>query len=95
MAFDKTNFGRESNHFNSTLPSVWVYTTEDTAATIDTAGYFDDVAQFVKVGDIIKANVDTDGTPAYKEFFVSSNDGTTVDVNNATAAPGEGGSDTD
>lgn len=95
MAFDKSNFGRASCHQNSNLPAEWVYTTTDTAATVDTAGYFDDVADFVKVGDLVKANVDTDGTPGYKEFFVSANDGTTVDVNDATARPGEGTTDTD
>lgn len=95
MAFDKTNFGRASCHQNSNLPAEWVYTTTDTAATVDTAGYFNDMADFLNVGDLIKANIDTDGTPGYKEFFVSANDGTTVDVNDATARAGEGATDTD
>lgn len=83
MAFDKTNFGRESSHQNSNLPAVWVYTTTDAKATIDTAGYFNDMADFLKVGDVIKAKTDTGGTTAYDEFFVSANDGTTVDVNDS------------
>jgi len=53
------------------------------------------MADFLNVGDLIKANVDTDGTPGYKEFFVSANDGTTVDVNDATARSGESTTDTD
>ena len=93
MAFDATNFGINSSNMNSTLPRTWGYTTTDTAATVDTAGYFNDVADFVKVGDIIKANVDTDGTPAYGTFYVSANDGTTVDVNDISTI--SGGTDTD
>jgi hypothetical protein len=80
MAFDRTNFAVSENH-NSSLPRVCSYTTVDTAAAVDSAGYFNDVADILNVGDVIKANVDTDGTPGYVEFYVSANDGTTVDVN--------------
>lgn len=80
MAFDITNFASEAI-FNSNQPRIWRYTTTDTAAVVDSAGYFNTVADMVNVGDIVKANVDTDGTPGYGEFYVSANDGTTVDVN--------------
>lgn len=81
MAFDRTNFALESATMNSGLPRQWSYTTVDTAAAVDSAGYFNDAADLVNVGDIIRANVDTDGTPGYGEFYVSANNGTTVDVN--------------
>lgn len=96
MAFDINNFGRVSCHNNDTLRVTWGYTTEDAAGTIDTAGYFDEVSDLVKVGDVIEAQVDTDGTPGYKEFFVSEvTSAGVVDVNDATAAPGEGSTDSD
>jgi len=85
MAFTKTNFGRASTHHNSALPAEWVYTTADTSATVDSAGYFNDMADFVKVGDVIKAKTSTGGTTEYNEFYVSANDGTTVDTNDAVA----------
>lgn len=81
MAFDRTDFALKANHQNSGHPRQWTYTTVDTAATVDSAGYFNNAKDLVNVGDVIFANVDTDGTPGYGEFYVSANDGTTVDVN--------------
>lgn len=81
MAFDRTNLALESATQNSNLPRQWSYTTTDTAATVDSAGYFNGAADLLNKGDVIRANVDTDGTPGYGEFYVSDNDGTTVDVN--------------
>lgn len=81
MAFDRTDLALESGGNNSTLPKQWSYTTVDTAATVDSAGYFNNAADILAVGDIIRANVDTDGTPGYGEFYVSANSGGTVDVN--------------
>jgi len=81
MAFDRTNLALFSNHQNSSHPRYWTYTTVDTAATLDSDNYFLGAADLLSVGDIIKANVDTDGTPGYGEFYVSTNSGTTVDVN--------------
>lgn len=85
MAFDRTNFGLKDPTQNSNLPRDWVYTTVDLATTVDGAGYFNDAKDLVNVGDVIRANIDTDGTPAYGEFYVSANDGTTVDVNNVVS----------
>ena len=84
MAFDVNNFAYASAHHSKDLPREWAYTTEDTAATVDTAGYFNEMVNDLQVGDVIKAFTNTGGTTAYKEFFVSQNDGTTVDVNDAT-----------
>lgn len=81
MAFDRTNLALESATQNSGLPRQWAYTTTDTAAVVDSAGYFNDADDLLNVGDIIRANVDTDGTPGYGEFYVSANSGGTVDVN--------------
>jgi len=54
MAFSSTAFqpiGGQSKAGNA--PQVWSYTTEDSAATVDTSGYFNAVTSLLKVGDII------------------------------------------
>ncbi|CAA7621178.1 hypothetical protein [Magnetospirillum sp. UT-4] len=76
-----------ANGFN-----LWHYTTADTAATVDTAGYFNLASSMVRVGDIIIANVETGGTMKAGLFFVSSNAGGVVDVNDLTQI---GSADTD
>jgi hypothetical protein len=83
MAFDKTDLGLESAALNSTLPRTWLYTTADAKATVDSAGYFNKAAAELKVGDLIRAKCSTGGTTSYDTFFVSANDGTTVDVNDS------------
>ena len=84
MAFDITNFGLNDSNMNSTLPREWAYTTTDTAATVDTAKYFNEMAKFLKVGDTIKAKCQAGTTSVtYNTFFVSANDGTDVDVNDS------------
>jgi hypothetical protein len=72
--------------------TLWHYTTVDTAATVDTAGYFNDAADMLRVGDMLFANVDTDGTPAGGIFYVNANASGTIDVADMTQI---GGSDTD
>ena len=72
--------------------TLWHYTTADLAATVDTSGYFNTAATMLRVGDIIVANLDTDGTPQAGLYFVSSNSGTVVDVNDLTQI---GSADTD
>lgn len=64
--------------------TLWHYTTADPASDVDDAGYFDEAADMVRVGDMIMANVDTDGTPAAGMFVVASNAGGEVDVANLT-----------
>ena len=43
--------------------TLWHYTTPDTAAAVDTAGYFNSASEMLRVGDMILANVETEGTP--------------------------------
>lgn len=64
--------------------TLWHYTTADSAATVDTAGYFNSAAAMLRVGDILIANVDTAGSPKGGLFLVSANSGTIVDVNDMT-----------
>ncbi|OAN50692.1 hypothetical protein [Magnetospirillum moscoviense] len=72
--------------------TMWHYTTTDTAATVDTEGYFNQASGMLRVGDFIVANVDTDGTPAHGLFVVLSNAAGVVDVGDMVAV---GGTDTD
>lgn len=89
MAYDPKNLSvlAYANGF-----TLWHYTTTDTAAVADNAGYFNGAAEMVRVGDMILANVDTDGTPGAGIFLVNDNTGGGVDVANLTAV---GSSDTD
>jgi hypothetical protein len=72
--------------------TLWHYTTVDAATVVDSAGYFDAAAEMLRVGDIVIANVDTDGTPAAGLFLIKSNTAGVVDAADMTAV---GASDTD
>lgn len=72
--------------------TLWHYTTVDAAASVDTEGYFNNAAEMVRAGDMIFANVDTDGTPGAGIFLVRSNAAGVVDAADLTAI---GGTDTD
>ena len=54
MAFDAAGLnaaGGQSKAGNA--PQMWTYTTTDSAATVDTSGYFNSIASLLKVGDLI------------------------------------------
>ncbi len=65
--------------------TLWHYATIDTAADVDTAGYFNGASDMVRVGDMIMANVDTDGVPASGIFLVNANSAGVVDVADMTS----------
>lgn len=58
--------------------TLWHYKTKDNAIT-DT-GYFNGAADMMNVGDLIIANVDTDGTPASDFYIVTGSAGGVVAV---------------
>ena len=64
-------------------PQMWSYTTTDSLATMNTAGYFNLVSDEVKVGDLIY--VHDSNTPTASLVIVLSNSGGTVDVSDGTA----------
>jgi len=72
--------------------TLYHYTTVDTAAEVDTEGYFNSASSQLRVGDRIMASADTDGTAAYGDFVVLSNSGGVVDVGDMNAV---GTTDTD
>ena len=59
---------------------IWHYTSTDAKAAIDSAGYFNAMANEMNIGDVIHANTSTGGTPEYGIFCVNDNSGTVVDV---------------
>lgn len=69
----------------------WSYRTADTPAAVDTAGYFTgEAVAMLKVGDLVFVQqVNNPAAPtsvtAAGWHLVLSNDGSTVDVSNATA----------
>ncbi len=65
--------------------TLWHYTTTDLAITVDTAGYFNDASNLLRVGDMLFANVDTGGVPGAGIFLVKSNAAGVVDVADITA----------
>lgn len=69
----------------------WSYWTLDTAATVDTAAYFNGASRILQVGDIIdrvtwSTAIGTGGTiSTYGPHIVNSNTGGVVDTSDATA----------
>jgi N-acetylmuramic acid 6-phosphate (MurNAc-6-P) etherase len=60
--------------------SLWHYTTTDTIATVNTAGYFNDASAMMNVNDVIIAVTSTGTTPVVSHTYVNANSSGTVDV---------------
>ena len=96
MAFLLTNFapmGNPSKRLSDesgTLkgaPTLWSYATNDVIATLIAAGYFNEVAGMVNVGDLIYCVIDFDGTLALSFLPVLSNASGVVDVGDGLVVP--------
>lgn len=84
MAFDKTKLYKISSNFSGM--KIWGYDAgADTAATVDTAGYFNAVAKDLEVGDEIRV-MSSSGT-VWKRMLVNSNSGGVVDVTDGETIP--------
>ncbi len=64
-------------------PRLWMYSTTDAIATVNTEGYFNGAADLLSVRDVVIV-ADTN-TPTTNLVNVLSNTGTVVDVSNGTA----------
>ena len=64
-------------------PRMWIYSTTDSIATVNTAAYFDDASDLLTVRDVIFV-CDT-STPTTNIVSVLSNSGGVVDVSDGTA----------
>lgn len=60
--------------------TLWHYATPDTAAEVTAGNYFDVAADMMRVGDMIIANLDTDGTPSLVQYRAASNSGGVVSI---------------
>jgi len=77
MAYNSANLVRIGG---ASGVAFWKYTTTDTQADVNTAGYFNNAANMLNLYDIVCVAADTDGTPAVFYTYVNANDGSTVDV---------------
>ena len=69
--------------------SNWGYATADTAATVETSGYFNSAASLVQKGDTIRAAMVMGGAPVLKDYIVTSANGVTpVTIGLQTATAG-------
>ncbi len=51
--------------------TLWHYTTTESSVT--GTGYFNNASDMVRIGDLIIANLDTDGSPSTKLYIVTGN----------------------
>jgi len=52
--------------------TLWHYTSTDNNTAVTAGGYFNSASDMLRKGDLIIANVDTGGTQANKQYFVSN-----------------------
>jgi hypothetical protein len=81
MAYDASNLSALTYANGFTL---WHYKTPDAADAVDNAGYFNEAASMLRVGDFILANADIDATVQSGMFIVASNAGGEVNVTDLT-----------
>jgi hypothetical protein len=58
----------------------WRMVTNDDAATVQTAGHFNGLADVLQIGELIVATLDADGTCAARIYVVTANTGSAVTV---------------
>lgn len=78
MAFSRDGLYQVGPGGNS--PRLWMYSTEDTVATVNTADYFLDAINELSLNDVLFVVSSTGGTPVVTINYVNANDGTTIDV---------------
>ena len=59
---------------------LWYYSTADTIATVNTAGYFNSAANMLNLNDVIMTVTSTGATPVVGHTYVNGNNGSTVDI---------------
>jgi hypothetical protein len=83
MAFSKDGLNVIGAAKKGNAPSMYTYTSADAIATVNTAGYFNDLSDTLAVGDIIF--VHDSATPTMSIVMVASNASGVVDVTDGTA----------
>ena len=77
MAYDSANLTRLSGGSGVNL---WHYTTADTIATVNTAGYFNDAIGMIRSLDVIIAVTSTGGTPVVSLVYAKDVSASAIDV---------------
>ena len=85
MAFNKDGLNLVAGSKAGNAPQIWTYKSDDLGSDIDGAGYFNDVAGLLKVGDLMYIHADADSTATFGLAVVNSNTGTVVDITSLTA----------
>jgi hypothetical protein len=80
MAFSSSTFGPVGGSNGNNL---WIYSSADAIATVNTSGYFNDVSHLLSVRDVIIV-IDT-ATPTTNFVSVLTNASGVVDVSDGTA----------
>jgi hypothetical protein len=83
MAYSSDGFNVIGAAKKGNAPSMYTYTSADAIATVNTAGYFNDLSDTLAVGDIIF--VHDSATPTMSIVVVLSNASGVVDVSDGTA----------
>lgn len=87
MAFTKSSFqpiGGQARR--GTAPQMFTYKTEDAAATVDTAGYFNEVLALLDIGDIIfRVTTSSGALSTVGTHVVINKSATAVDVTDTLA----------
>lgn len=82
MAFNRDYLARIGTA-NTNAPAIWLYASaDDTAATINTSGYFNDATKELRVNDWILVS---DSANAHVVTYVASNASGVVDIVDGTA----------
>ena len=82
MAYSATGFVTVCASKAGNAPSMYLYKTSDTQATVNTSGYFNDLSSVLSVGDIIFVYDTT--TPSLVLTYVNSNSSGVVDIVDGT-----------
>jgi len=85
MSFDWNNIKRMSHGPSvgvggSSVKSLWMFSSNDDISAVETTGYFNTAVNEMRVGDIIMATLDLDGTPVGKNYLVSAKTATVVTI---------------
>lgn len=85
MAFSSSGLGPLGGQsLAGNVPALYVYTTTDAHTVVDGSGYFNDMANTLKVGDMIIVHGSTGGTRTVTMHIVVSNASGVVDVSDGT-----------
>jgi hypothetical protein len=82
MAYSATGLVTVASSKRGNGPSMYLYKTTDTQATVNTAGYFNALSSMLEVGDIIFVYDAT--TPSLVLTYVLSNASGVVDIADGT-----------